>query len=65
MGAAVLDEVIEDLRRMLAKCDEARVGSLATIYIDLAMHMAIRERSEGRANTALLRPNERASSRLN
>lgn len=41
---AVLDEVIEDLKRVLAKCDRAGVGSTAAIYVDLAMHLARRER---------------------
>ena len=40
----VLDEVIEDLRRALAKCDQAGVGSVSAIYIDLAMQLAMRER---------------------
>ena len=42
--AKLLDEVIEDLRRVLAKCDEAGVCSTAAIHIDLAMHLAMRER---------------------
>jgi len=44
---AALDEVIEDLKRVLAKCDRARVGSTAAIYVDLAMHLAMRERDRG------------------
>jgi len=42
--SAVLDEVIQDLRRVLAKCDQAGVASVPAIYIDMAVHLAMRER---------------------
>jgi len=41
---AVLDEVVEGLRQVLAKCDEVGVATEAAIYVDLAMHLAMRER---------------------
>ena len=44
----VLDEVIEDLRRVLAKCDQSGVGTVAAIYVDLAMHLAMQERDPRR-----------------
>ena len=49
---AVLDEVIEDLRRVLEKCDRADAATIAAIHVDLAMHLAIRERELGRAQAA-------------
>jgi len=42
--AAALDEVIEDLRRVLVKCDEAGVAAEAAVHVDLAMNLAIQER---------------------
>jgi len=42
--AKVLDEVIEDLRRVLAKCDQAEVATVPAIYVDLALNLAMRER---------------------
>ena len=44
---AVLNEVIEDLKHVLAKCDRAGVGASAAIYVDLAVHLATRERGPG------------------
>ena len=41
---AVLDEIIEDLKSVLAKCDRTGVGTSAAIYVDLAVHLAERER---------------------
>lgn len=41
-----LDEIIEDLRRVLTKCDQARVGAVPAIYVDLAINLAMSERDQ-------------------
>lgn len=48
----ILDEVIEDLRRVLDKCDEAGIAAVSAIYIDLAMNLAKRERDAKCAEVA-------------
>lgn len=40
---AVLEEVIADFRLVLAKCDPAGVAIIPAIYVDLVMHLAMRE----------------------
>jgi len=40
-----LDRLIEDLGRALARCDEAGVGLASSVYLDLALHLAVRERA--------------------
>ena len=44
-----LDGVIEDLKRALARCDEAGVGLAASVHIDLALNLAVQERASMRA----------------
>jgi len=40
-----LDRLIKDLGRALARCDEAGVGLASSVYLDLALHLAVRERA--------------------
>jgi len=44
LGNEALEDIIDNLRCVLGKCDDAGVGAVAAIYVDLAMHLAIRER---------------------
>lgn len=41
-----LDRVIEDLQRALDRCDATGVGLVASVHLDLALHLAVRERAE-------------------
>jgi len=47
--AFVLDEVLDEVRRALERCDAADVGQVAAIHLDFAVHLLTRERAEERA----------------
>jgi len=50
--ATALEEVITDPRRVLAKCDKARVATTAAIHADLGMDLAERVRDTQRVKSA-------------
>jgi len=47
-----LDEIIEDLRRVLTKCDQAHVAAVPAIYVDLAINLAMSERDRDMVSAA-------------
>lgn len=44
-GLTAMDELPEDLRRVLRRCDETGVGQTAAIHVDYATHVLSCERS--------------------
>ncbi len=46
---AAVDEIIVNLKRVLKRCDEHKVGLAAAAHVDLAIHLLLRERATSRA----------------